>query len=99
DARCAVAGVQFGWMPEETDAVSLGDAFAAIPPFTGHGMAMALQAAVLAAEPLAAWSAGDIGWDVATTLIQRRLRRRFTLRLAAARLLHPFLLAPRGQAL
>src|SRR5690606_10410003 len=99
DARCAVAGVQFGRMPAETDAVSLGDAFAAIPPFTGHGMAMALQAAVLAAEPLAAWSAGDIEWIVAISMIHRRLRRRFALRLAAARMLHPFLFAPRGQAL
>jgi 2-polyprenyl-6-methoxyphenol hydroxylase-like FAD-dependent oxidoreductase len=75
----------------------LGDAFALIPPFTGNGMAMAFQASALALDPLIAWSHGDAEWPVTVAKIDRLVRARFRVRLAAATLLHPALLRPLGQ--
>jgi menaquinone-9 beta-reductase len=99
-SRAAIAGVHFGYMPPSAGpALALGDAFAAIPPFTGHGMAMALQSAAVALDPLCAWSEGHADWDSTTTRVRRALRRRFAVRLTAARLIHPWLLTPRGQSL
>ena len=100
DAFAAVAGVHFqATPPRESAALALGDAYAAIPPFTGHGMAMALQSAAAAVEPLRRWSQQGADWSETVTLIQRQLRRLFRRRLLAARLLHPWLLQPRGQRL
>lgn len=100
DSRATVAGVHFGrFTGQPPESLALGDAFGAIPPFTGHGMAMALESAALAAEPITEWSQGGLDWPAAAGLVQRRLRRRFAVRLAAARLLHPFLFAERGQRL
>lgn len=100
DARAAVAGVHFGYTQNHAASVlALGDAFAAIPPFTGHGMAMALQSAAIALDPLLAWSHGDAEWAATTRRVRRQLHRKFALRLALAQTLHPWLLAPRGQSL
>lgn len=90
---CAVAGLAFAPSPPADDpALNLGDRFALIPPFTGNGMAMALQSAALSLEPLAAWSRGALPWPDARRQIAAALRRRFRLRLRSAGLLHPFLL-------
>jgi menaquinone-9 beta-reductase len=100
DARAAVAGVHFGYARNpDRSLLALGDAFAAIPPFTGHGMAMALQSAAVALDPLLAWSEGNVEWARTTQRVRRRLQRKFALRLALARALHPWLLAPRSQSL
>ncbi len=99
DSRCAVAGLAFDGLARPAPSrLVLGDAHALIPPFTGNGMAMAFQSAVVALDPLLAWSRGEAGWAATVSRVQKLLRRRFRLRLASSALLHPALLRPRGQA-
>ncbi|MFT3784371.1 MAG: hypothetical protein QM790_20365 [Nibricoccus sp.] len=97
DSRCAVAGFGFSNAPRDDGTVRLGDAYAMIAPFTGNGMTIAFQSAEEAIEPLIAWSYRERGWREARGEISRRLRQRFSRRLRAARLAHPFLLSPAGQ--
>lgn len=73
---------------------SIGDAFAQIPPFSGNGMSMALEAGILAAPTFAAYSAQRLSWNQACAEAYGRLRRAFRLRLTVARLIHPFLWHP-----
>jgi 2-polyprenyl-6-methoxyphenol hydroxylase-like FAD-dependent oxidoreductase len=94
---CAVAAVDFDQrFPASTD-VRLGDAGAMIPPFTGHGMAMAFQSAESALDPLTRYARGEEEWPSTRADIQRALRRRFRFRLASAGMLHSFLLQPNRQ--
>lgn len=94
---CGVAAVDFDPRVPPSREVRIGDASAMIPPFTGHGIAMAFESASLALAPLLAYARGDAEWPETRTTIQRRLRRQFRLRLASAKLLHPFLLHPPRQ--
>jgi menaquinone-9 beta-reductase len=94
---CAVAAVGFDRSVPAGPPVTLGDACAMIPPFTGNGMAMAFQSAELALDPLLAYSKGETNWLETGRLISAALSRRFVLRLASAYALHPFLLRPRRQ--
>jgi len=61
----------------------------------GNGLAMALQGADLAVEPLAAYSAGNAGWTQTAMAIQTAQRSQFRRRLALASLLHPFFIERR----
>ncbi len=94
---CAVAGVCVATRPPRPNRISLGDHFTQTPPYTGNGMAMAFQSAALALDPLIDWSRGRSRWAATVATVDRNLRRRFRRRLAAANLLHPFLLKPRRQ--
>ena len=80
------------------DRIRIGDAWATIPPFTGNGLAMALQSAEIAAGPLQAYSAGQSAWDETGRQIHAAQRRRFRRRLTFATWLHPFFLEPRRQS-
>lgn len=95
----AVAGFDLGMQKEIPGVLPLGDARCIIPPFTGNGMSMAFQSAEAAVAPLHAWSAGSAGWCETSRLVDDRLRRKFSLRLRAAGLLHPLLLTASGRAL
>lgn len=98
DSFSAVAAVAFdAQVPLTAEKVSLGDACAMIPPFTGNGMAMAFQSAEAALGPLRAYSHGAQTWPETSRSIQAALQQRFRLRLAAADLLHPYLLEPPRQ--
>ena len=97
ESCCAVAGVSFGRRTGGRERLQLGDTFAMIPPFTGHGMAMAWQSAELALDPLLAWTRRERPWAETLRLVDARLRRHFGRRLAAAGLLHSFLHAPPRQ--
>ena len=110
ESFAAVAGVAFDPHVPAAGRLALGDACAMVPPFTGNGMAIALalarcaarmamafQSAEIALDPLLAYAAGSAAWPATTRAIQRALARRFRLRLAAADLLHPFLLQPPRQ--
>lgn len=79
--------------------VWIGDACATIAPFTGNGLAMALQGADLAVEPLRAYASGRAAWGESIRAIAAAQRRRFRRRLMAASLLHPFFLEPRRQGI
>jgi flavin-dependent dehydrogenase len=89
---CAVAALDFEGTGEPAPGLGIGDAGATTPPFTGNGMAMALQSAESALEPLLAYAHGRLAWPDATAAVRGALRRRFRRRLAWARALHPFLL-------
>jgi 2-polyprenyl-6-methoxyphenol hydroxylase-like FAD-dependent oxidoreductase len=80
------------------DRIGIGDACASIAPFTGNGLAMALQGAELAVQPLCDYSRRRIGWGEAVRAIGAAQRRRFGRRLRAAALLHPFFLQPARQS-
>ncbi len=75
----------------------LGDHFAAIPPFTGNGMSMALEASALAAGPLAAFAQEKQTWEATVRTINARLIDRFRTRLWLARMLHPLIYKPNRQ--
>ncbi len=97
DSFSAVAGLGFSKPYAQDDRLVIGDAYAMIPPFTGHGMAMAFQSAEQALDPLLAWSRGEVSWDAAVRTVQHRLRVLFRVRLASAAMLHPFLVKPSRQ--
>ena len=65
-----------------------------IPPVTGNGMSMAFESAELAAEPLAAYSAGEMPWPEAHQIIARRCDERFARRLAWAGALQQLMFVP-----
>lgn len=94
----AVAGFDFGRQAAPREWAVIGDAESLIPPFTGHGMAMAFQSAELALEPMTAWAEGRRSWEEVVGELRAALRQRFARRLRWARWLHPFLLGQAGQA-
>lgn len=96
-SSCAVAGLDYARCGHADD--SIGDQAGLIPPFTGHGMTIALQSAALAAPHLESWSRGRRGWKEATRTMRRDLERRFARRLAWGRIMHPWLLRPRRRGL
>jgi flavin-dependent dehydrogenase len=74
--------------------VRIGDARGMIPPVTGNGMSMALEAAVLTAPRLAAWSRGEIPWDRVRKETDPEWERTFGGRLAWARTLQSAVMNP-----
>jgi flavin-dependent dehydrogenase len=93
DSHCAVAGVRFGLEPAgpPEGPLAVGDALGMIPPFTGHGMAMALQSAEIALPHLLAYARGECPWREAHAAAARQLRSSFARRMRAATTLHPLL--------
>jgi 2-polyprenyl-6-methoxyphenol hydroxylase-like FAD-dependent oxidoreductase len=89
--------LSFATTKTERGRLCLGDALGMIPPFTGHGMALALESAALTLPPLLAWSRGEGGWDDAVATAQRAIARRLASRVRLARSLHPWLLSPPRQ--
>jgi len=99
-SHAAVAGVGFGSLqPARGETLALGDALGVIPPFTGNGMSIAIESAVLAAAPLTAYARGEAGWAVALRESRTRTRRAFRRRIRAAGRLHPWLVRARRQKL
>ncbi|QYM79039.1 FAD-dependent monooxygenase [Horticoccus luteus] len=98
-SHCAVAGLSFARTLPAPDRLALGDALTMIPPFTGNGMAIALQSAELSLDPLLAWTRGERDWPATVTVANARLQRAFRRRLRSAAVLHPFLLSPFPQRL
>jgi len=75
----------------------VGDAESIIPPFTGNGMSMALEAAESALDPLREYAEGEFSWEETVGRVAERLRRRFARRLRMARLIHPFFFSKLGR--
>ena len=102
ESHCAVSALAFGPSPDSDASadgkLTLGDAHAFVPPFTGNGMAMAFQSAALAVEPLLKWARHECGWSAAVAEVREKLRARFRVRLAGASVLHQALLQPAAQA-
>ena len=76
----------------------LGDALTMIPPFTGNGMSMALEAAELAAEPLARYSRDELPWTIARQQIAAACDAQFFRRLRWSGWLHHVILSSGGRA-
>lgn len=89
-SECAVAGLDYAARARLPAA--LGDHGGLIPPFTGHGMTIALQGAAATLDHFEAWSKGVRDWPETLTRVSRTLRQRFRRRLFVARLMHPWLL-------
>lgn len=94
-SACAVAGLDYRPRQASDGALRVGDRGNMIPPFTGHGMTVALQSAAACAPYLSAWSRGDVSWERTCSAARRAQRSRFSRRLGVARLLHPLLLEAR----
>ena len=88
---CAIAGFCLGWQKIDDDRMTIGDAAAMIPPFTGNGMSMALQSADAAVQPLVEWSRGRLSWGHCRRDIRSRLRSMFRTRMAVAGAVNPLL--------
>ena len=97
---CAVAG--FRLAPQsltDSSQCTIGDALTMIPPMTGNGMSMALEAADLAVEPLIRYSHNEASWTSACQEIAACCRKRFTTRLRWADGLHRILFSGTGKRL
>jgi menaquinone-9 beta-reductase len=82
-----------GWQRRADEGeVRIGDTAAMIPPFTGNGMSMAFQSALIAVEPLVDWSKGSANWRNTAVRIRDGQRKRFASRLRWSWLLHGLLL-------
>lgn len=98
-SQAAVTGFHLGWQNHPVpDLLTLGDACGMIPPFTGNGMSMAFESAHVALDPLTAYAQGEQEWNPTRTAAQNTLRKKFTRRIFCARVMHPFLTLPAGQA-
>jgi menaquinone-9 beta-reductase len=95
-----VSHFSLGWQTHADDTrARIGDAAVMIPPFTGNGMSMAFQSALLASEPLLAWSAGYVDWPQTVVTLGARHQERFASRLRWARLMQSVLMNRSGRKL
>ena len=94
ESLCGVAGISFE--PHETGTFSIGDAAAMIPPFTGNGMSMALEAAFHAIDPLMEYAEGRASWNQAISRNRHQASKAFGRRLRVANVLHPVITRARG---
>jgi 2-polyprenyl-6-methoxyphenol hydroxylase-like FAD-dependent oxidoreductase len=86
DTFCAVSGLNLRPVrARDQGECCVGDALTMIPPVTGNGMSMALESAAWAADPLTAYSRGELAWDVARGEVARRCDQGFRTRLRWAR--------------
>jgi hypothetical protein len=87
-----------GWQ-STNDAISpsIGDALAIIPPFTGNGMTMAIQAADTLSGMMLEYARGACAWPDAVAMARTALHHRFARRLRWAQRAHPVMLHPAGQ--
>lgn len=93
---CAVAGLDYAL--SDAPGVSIGDHLGLIPPFTGHGMTLAVEGAVVCLPHLDDWSRGNKTWEKTGADIAGDLRRCLGRRIKWARVLHPWLLCPRRRS-
>ncbi len=94
ESFCGVAGFRFG--RTASAAFSIGDAALMIPPFTGNGMSMALEAADQAIQPAMDYAEGKISWDNASARSAAAQRRHFRRRMSFASLIHPVMTSRSG---
>lgn len=98
ESQIAVAGFQCG-VQRQTGAhsLTLGDRDRMIPPFTGHGMSMALESAWLALDSLELFARGNISWYECLNQVKQRLAQRFHKPMRNSSFMQPFLTHPLGQ--
>ncbi len=94
-SRCGTTHFQPGQQAHIKQKCCLGDAQMQIPPFTGHGMAMALESAWIAHTHLVDYVNGTGDWTQAVTNIRQSIKRQHAMRVSIACKLHPFMLQGR----
>jgi flavin-dependent dehydrogenase len=82
-----VSNFAFGWQPSDPARMCVGDAAVMIPPFTGNGMAIAMQSALAAAEEIIRWGRGEANWDESVHRVRMQQRKQFGRRVRCARIL------------
>ena len=96
---CSVAGLSLKpRRASEKSGCCIGDALTMIPPVTGNGMSLAFESAQLAAEPLAAFSRGEMAWTLTCQKIARACDENFSRRLRWANWLQRLMFSPLLQA-
>ena len=98
-SAAAVSGLDFTRNWPDDPRVSLGEHHAAIPPYTGHGMALALENAAAALDPLLAYTRSQQNWAATALAIRHAVAAQQDTRLRWARRLHPWLLNSFGQTI
>lgn len=98
DSFCVTAAPLGDRSAAAGDRIWIGDACASIPPFTGNGLAMALQGAEIAVATLRDYARGKVSWAETIRVIGAAQRRRFRRRLLLASWIHPFFLERRRQS-
>ncbi|MFY7818023.1 MAG: NAD(P)/FAD-dependent oxidoreductase [Akkermansiaceae bacterium] len=93
-SQSAVAGFRLGRQPPIPAMASIGDAHSIIPPFTGNGMSMALEAAAMAVEPLVNYAEGKVSWLQTVEKFHRNANEKFHRRLHFAGMCQQLLMAP-----
>jgi menaquinone-9 beta-reductase len=94
DSFSAVAGFVLGEQAPLKGLATIGDAQSIIPPFTGNGMSMALEAAALAVTPLCRYAQQQQDWETTLDTLQQAAHRAFHRRLTLATSCQQLLLAP-----
>ena len=83
DSLVAVSALPLREQIRHGDALSVGDAFSMIPPFTGNGMSVAIESGFVAAESLVRYARKECSWPDAIRQFQsaggKLFKRRFTL--------------------
>lgn len=87
ESFCGVAGFRFG--RGSSASFSIGDAALMIPPFTGNGMSMALEAADLAIQPAMDYAKGKISWSEASERSKAAQKAHFRRRMTLSSWIHP----------
>lgn len=98
----AVAGFSMGHQnilaEDQQRLLPIGDAALLIPPFTGNGMSIALESALLAGQSLLSYCKDDEAeWDTVQKTYLHKLRKKFRKRLTVARFIHPFFFRRSGR--
>jgi len=94
-SRCGTMFFQSGYQPHVKTRCSIGDSMMQIPPFTGHGMSMAFEAAWLAHPHLLTYVKGETDWKSMTNQLQHSIYKQHSLRMQFACILHPLMLQGR----
>lgn len=94
ESNCAVSALDFNRETSAPGWMRLGDTLGMIPPYTGHGMAMALESAFFARPLLHDFLAQKTSWETTLTAFEHKRKKHFRRRLTVARWLHPLLLRP-----
>jgi hypothetical protein len=93
-----VSGLSYGWTGAASSA-GLGDRYRQIPPFTGNGMTIALEAAQRILPHAIAYANDEMSWEEFLQKQDDELLNGFNRRYLMANILHPFLLKPMLQSL
>ena len=83
-SQSATAGFRLGRQSSLAQIACIGDAHSIIPPFTGNGMSMALEAAALSVDPLVDYALRKKTWLDTVDALQLAANKKFDRRLGIA---------------